>query len=754
MNLIISEKKEVGIAISEYFKKNNFSISNKSTFIEIKDYGNITWAIGHLLTLKEPSDYNPKYSKYCLDDLPIFFEKWEHVPVKSKERQLNTIKALLTKSDEIIHAGDPDDEGQYIIDEILMYFKNKKPVKRILINDNNRIDEAFENIKDNKLFEPLFQSALERSIADFMFGTTFSRLYSLLTKQPVNVGRVMTPTAMLVINRDNEIENHISEKVYSLKATFEANAQTNTLLAEEKEFIVNRATQHIKNPLIVKECLNRIEELYRYIKTIDSFQCTLTFNNKINENELEATLNKLNSIFSNNWNFDLIVSSEIQNIEPPLLFNLTQLQSYINKKYGYSAQETLRISQDLRDKYNAITYNRSDCQYLHDKRFNEAENLIKIIRDNLKETNFNSLNTKDKPRCFNSNFVSAHHGIIPTETTINLSLFSEKEKNVYKEIAKRYLLQFTENHIKSKKTFLVQVNKDFSFSSSFYEILNMGFKEHLNEKEDKELEEDNIKIDKNLFLIPNGIYKSKYMKKLETSFMMTKPKKRYDESELILDMSSISKYVKDNNIKKLLKEKDKGKEGENGGIGTVATRGEIIEKLIELKFLERKKRQIISTELGRKILNLLSEKVKTIDTTAHWYVIQENLKERKVPNNSLVYNVLSFLKEVIKEEKNRNLIVTVEKEIIGYCPRCKKPIYENTKAYYCSNYKNGCSFSLFKEQKFYGKLTKTNAKNLLQNKQILLNVEGGNGKSYKAYYKIEDTGKFVNLKFVKRKEEK
>lgn len=214
MKLIIAEKPELAKAIAAAIPGEKKKYANK---IEVNEY-TICWVAGHILRFKEPQEIDEKYKFWNLEDLPIFFEKWDKTYINGKEQLLDNIAFLLKKADEIIHAGDPDDEGQYLIDEVLQYLDNKKPVKRILINNNNieAIKKAFDKIEDNKKYITLGKAAEARAISDMIVGYNLSRLYSILNDTTLSVGRVQTPTLSLVVNRDLEIENHKKTKYYEL----------------------------------------------------------------------------------------------------------------------------------------------------------------------------------------------------------------------------------------------------------------------------------------------------------------------------------------------------------------------------------------------------------------------------------------------------------------------------------------------------------------------------------------------------------
>lgn len=278
--------------------------------------------------------------------LPIRLKPWPKAVSKGKHELVKVIKSELAKCDSVINAGDPDDEGQLIVDEVLDWLKYKGRVERVYISDSvdKNIKKAFSKLKDNNDCRKDGDSALARQIADFAFGINESRLAGLKTGQRVSVGRVQTPTLGLIVNRDRAIENHTTEDFYELIGNYT-----------------------VDNEKIVPFKFIPDEELLdddKYIKT---------------KSKLEEIEKKLPEEFSIN------LDKKTKKESAPLPFNLTVLQSEMSKRYGYSAKETLNITQDLRDKYKAITYNRTDCQYLSSEHYKEAKDVAFLVMKNLGE---------------------------------------------------------------------------------------------------------------------------------------------------------------------------------------------------------------------------------------------------------------------------------------------------------------------------------------------------------------------------------
>ena len=705
MKLIIAEKKELAEAIVAAIpgeKKYNGSS------IIIGDYI-ACWIYGHILTHKEPEEIDPSLKKWKLDTLPIYFSKWDKKILPYRKDLFNIVKDLIHSNEitEIIHAGDADSEGQYLVDELLEYCSNKKPVKRLMVNDNTLggVQKAFSKIEDNSKYTALGKSAEARAIADMIVGFSLSRFYSIINNAKLSVGRVQTPTMALVVNRDNEIKNHIKEKYYNLYLKTNINDIDIDLRYSSKERIMDK--------FIYEEFINNVGD-----KTSN-----------------------------------LLITKKENYRATPLPYNLSDLESDAATLFKYSAKKTMDITQNLRDKYKAITYNRSDCRYLSDEHFKEAPKLIPLVAEKLNFTATFDFN--EKSRCFNDKYVTAHHGIIPTGAG-DFEQFSQEEKNIYKLIAERYLIQFLEKVKIEKTEAKVEINEAI-FKKSSIKILEPGYTKYFKVLEDDNENDEEVeeKKENNLSKIPGGEYQIKIN---DSNFFIeekeTTAKKPYTEATLIKDLNNIAKYVKDPEIRELLKSKDKDKKDVNGSIGTTATIPGILEGLIEKGFLTRKEEKIISTELAKEYLKILPESLKTPDSTALWWSIQEKIARGEAKLEDLTLSVLEDVKTIINSEhktiSSEFSTLKQEKEIIGVCPKCGEPIYEGEKNFYCNGYKSGCDFKLWKKIKVFNQkevtITKQDAKTLLNKGTILITgLTNKAGKKYKANFKLEINDKYVNL---------
>lgn len=652
MYLVIAEKpelaKDIAYAIIKDCETERAGVY-RGKGIDDREYI-VTSAFGHLMTLQQPEKYDPKYKKWNLDDLPISFRDWKVIPADEdyKNARLKVISYYLKQAEAVIHAGDPDEEGQLLIDEILEYYHFSRPVYRVLINDNSSktIQEEFKNLKDNRQFLSIGRSANARRIADMCFGINESRLACLkLQRHDLSIGRVQTPTLGLVVTRDLAISNHVKEKYY--EAVIEVNLEGNKLPFTcflDKKYMESHDIKYISDK-------NFWEDLF----------------DKLNES--------------------LQIHTEVfrEKIVPPLPYNLTILQSEMNKKYGYSMSKTLEITQNLRDRYKAISYNRSDCRYLKMEHYTAASKLFQtILNGSFIEKLHMDFSLCSK--CFDDKNISAHHAIIPLAVNISIEQLNEEERNVYMAITQQYALQFlppAENVVSVSKIMLADGEYTHEFIYRSKKQINPGFLKYFPKKKEEKVK----------YFLDEGIRIGRLSsKKIITK--ETKPLQRYTEGTLCLDMSNISKYVENPDIKKILKEKDKGKKGENGSIGTVATRGEIVNTLLKRGFIKKDGKHIVSTELGRQFYELLPKEITSADITAKWWLLQEKIKKGEITDINIIQE--SVVKEFLNHMHtayNTNVFKEEFRKIeVGKCPVCGK-VMEQLNGKYGKYYRcSSCKF--------------------------------------------------------------
>lgn len=718
MILVIAEKPSLGRDIAAALPG---TATTKDGCIYKGDYV-VTWVFGHMLTFKDPEDYDERYKNWDLASLPIYFENWGQKVGKdakkktpgqpSKSARVKQIGALLKQADLVIHAGDPDEEGQLLVDELLRWFKYKGPVKRLDTGNTvlPALQKALKHMRDNADCVNDGYSAYARALADFIVGINMTRYFSVKNNKLLSVGRVQTPTLGLVVARDLAIENHVKTVYYELFASL--SVAGNQIEAQFETYKDNPALTDGK--FLDKEYLSKKAP------------------------EIQGKR------FSN-----IKVSKKVEKESPPLPFNLVKLQSYCGSTWGYSPAEVMAITQRLREEHKAITYNRSDCQYLSDEHFAEAPGVIRAAAQNL-GYQLSNYDPSIKSRCFNSANITAHFAIIPTIATFDLSKLSEKERNVYTIIANYYLAQFMPPAIKEKTTLLVELPGGESLNASSTVVKDKGYLALLKPK--KETESTALSD------LAEGVY-SGSVTDTEIKEKETKPLSRYTKSTLNEDMTRIAKYVDDPEVKALLLEKDKDKKGENGSIGTSATRSSIIEILIKRGYVEEKRKVLISTPLGREFYRILPDEIKKADLTAKWWTIQEDIRSGDKDYLYLVDNVLETVRGIIKGDFGHMQVVAPVSgknaavggsgasgaKVVGPCPKCGADVVEKDKLFGCSS--RDCGFALWKNDKFFAsqgkKITVTLARGLLTKRKVLVKgLVGRSGRPYDAVVKVNFDGKY------------
>lgn len=617
---------------------------------------------GHLLELVDPEKVNPAWGKpWNLDALPIEIDDWPKEPDGDKADLVERIGNLLEDAECVIHAGDPDDEGQLIVDEVLDYLGYTGKVLRVYVNDNieKNIRRAFEDLRPNEECRGAGRAAYARQMADMCFGVNETRLATKRLGQLFTVGRVQTPTLGLVVSRDEGIEHHVSRKYFELEAQ-----------AALKEGAARSLTFKFKP----REDLLAVEKHLFERDALDSVAA-----------RLEGT----------DRTFSTVLSEKVEN--PPLPYNLTVLLSDMSRRYGFAAAETQQITQDLRDKYKAITYNRSDSQYLKEEHFQQAPDVLGQAMRNLGVSW--ELNYSIHSKAFNERNVTAHHGIIPQEADAPVDRMTPDEAKVYTAIVERYAMQFLPPAVYDVSTSTFAVDKG-TFTATCRRVRDAGFKATFGHSVEEEKEDD-----KGSAWVDAGEHLAEHLK-CRVAEKETAPPKPYTEGTLIADMASIAKYVRDPEVKVILKQKDDGKKGEHGGIGTTATRAAILEKLKERGYLEEVKGKLRSTPKARAFYHLLPPEIAGADVTARWWLIQQDVAEGKADPNDLQRNVV----EVFRGHQDTAYVgahIGSDRPVVGKCPLCGQDVVKSGNIYTCSSNKNekqedgtwrqvaGCGFKLF-----------------------------------------------------------
>lgn len=730
MDLVIAEKPDIAKAVSKVIPG---TPSWKNGYIEQGNYC-ITWCYGHLLTLKDPEDYGDEYARENTpnEKLPIFFDNWgtkvadkgpallkNGSKAPDKGEQVKTIGELLKKASLVIVAGDIDDEGQLLVEELLEWHRYSGPIKRLDTGALNEasLKKAMANLMDNASWHMKAVSARARSVADFALGINGSRFFSNTYGANLSVGRVQTAALGLVVARDAQIEGHTSQKYFLLDVdvALEGNG------THQARFSPSKDDPH----LVDGKILDR------------------------------SYLEKLGQAVSGR-KFEAEVTKEPCEEAPPLPFSISALKSYCSEKFNIPPEETLRITQSLRMNYGGlITYNRSECRYLPENMHAEAPGIIAAVQANLGAGGaFPGLNSSIKSKAFNDKNVGVHHAIIPTAQKADISKLSEKEQIVYRAVCGFYMVQFMPNAKKERTRLTIPGKGGSEFSAVSTRLVSKGFKQVLRTQDDEVSALSNVPAGKYPCVLSNPSIQEKE----------TKPPKRYTDSSLEEDMKNVAKYVTDPEAKRLLLLKDKESREEHGSIGTAATRSAIIQTLKKRGFLCNEGKNVISTPLGREFYKILPDEIRKPDLTAKWWAIQQEIQDGNAKPEDLYQEVLAAFHRVASIQYPKiqlsNLAGAAGRKSIGTCPRCGKPIVEGKKGYGCSGYREGCTFTIWKEGQ-HGvykvlaaskkKLTEAMVKKLLSEGKVLVRglMSERTGKTYDAYITMENTekGVLLNLSF-------
>lgn len=572
--LFIAEKPSLGKAIAAQIPGNP---RGSRTHIQVGD-STVTWAFGHLYELAEPDAYLPDTpvgsngrKKWRLEDLPVIPMDWRKIPKESARDQLAAIKTLLKESDEVVNAGDPDREGQLLIDEILEALKWKGPTKRIWLAalDPASVRKALADLKDNATYRPLRDAAEARSRADWLVGMNLTRCYTLKssTQGVVSVGRVQTPTLALVVRRDAEIEDFKPVAFHVPITSF-------------------------------RHANGTYEGTW---KAPDGAPGLDTEGRLIDAARADAVIAAVRG------KSGTVRSSESQDGQegPPLPFSLSKLQAAASAKYGLSAQETLAAAQALYETHKLTSYPRTDCQFLPESQRESAREVLVAVasvnpamRDLIKDANLGLVSG-----AWNDKKITAHHGIIPTSHTgVQLMALTEAEQRVYDLIVRAYLVQFYPAHTFTKTTVITE-GGGHEWEAKGRVVRAIGWRAVMQPDSDKTGE-----TEPTLPAMRAG--DSVAVTDSRVDHRTTKPPGRYTDGTLIAAMSSVHKLVSDPKIKARLKE--------TSGLGTEATRAAILETLVKREFVERKGKQVISTPRGRALVAALPPVLTDPGVTGLW----------------------------------------------------------------------------------------------------------------------------------------
>ena len=636
-SLVIAEKPSVARDIARVLR---CSQKGNGT-LEGKDYV-VTWALGHLVTLADPEEYDKKYTKWELSTLPMMPEKMKLVVIRQTSKQYNAVKTQLYRKDigEIIIATDAGREGELVARWILAKADCHKPIKRLWISSvtDKAIRDGFAHLKNGHDYDDLYRAAQARAEADWLVGMNGTRALTCKYNAQLSCGRVQTPTLAMIARREEEIRKFVPKEYYGISVETQDVKWT---WRDEKSGSLSTFSRE------------RAEEI-----------CKKTENTALEVTKTEIKAKKTMA---------------------PGLYDLTTLQREANQKYGFSAKETLNIMQRLYENHKVLTYPRTDSRYI-------GKDIVPTIKERLKACGVGPYRKlagalMNKPVQVNSGFVddkrvSDHHAIIPTEQFVQLDHMTNEERKIYDMVVRRFLAVLYPPFEYEQATMEAKAAGE-SFAASGKVVKNQGWKEvyegSFEDAEDEETQR-NLK-DQQLPRIQQGT-RSKVLRVTLTTGK-TKPPARFTEATLLAAMENPVKFMetKDKEAVKTL--------GETGGLGTVATRADIIEKLFHSFMMEKKGNEIHITSKAKQLLELVPEDLKKPELTADWERKLSQIAKGQLHQGDFLRQIREYTCEIVDEIKTGEGTFRHDNLTNKVCPRCGKKLLavngKNSKMLVCQD---------------------------------------------------------------------
>lgn len=639
MKVVIAEKPSVARDIAKHLG----ATQRGNGFIEGNDW-TITWAFGHLIELKEPEDYTPDWKPWRLSQLPIIPEKFELRPRAdgSAGEQLSTIKRLFEEAEEIICATDAGREGELIFRYILNWTGcEEKPAKRLWISSltDEAIAKGFAELKPAIDYEPLYHAARCRSEADWIVGLNATRFFTVEYGQRnllLSLGRVQTPILAMIVNRDIDVEHFVPKDFWEVVTH-----------CREAKF------KHTGGKFPAEADAQAILER---VKTEE-----LTIDKVAKKNALA---------------------------HPPLLYDLTSLQRDMNKRYGFTADQTLKLAQNLYERKH-LTYPRTDSCYLTKDMQPTIAPLLEQLRT-FKGSEIDALDLtklKFSKRIIDDKKVADHHAIIPTHV-LGDTLGGDEAK-LYDAVVTRLIAAFYPS-AKRAVTTVEATAADEPFRAKGTVIVDLGWETLYQSSKDADDDSDDpdkgekakAEDDDSKQTLPDFAEGEKNPHTPSLTSGKTSAPKRFNEASLLQLMETAGKIVDDETLKEALKDK---------GVGTPATRASIIEVLIKRNYVERKRKALISTDSGRALISLVKdERLKSPELTGDWEFRLKQMERGNYDPTTFMAEVVTYTREILQDKAQD----TIDLKNLGPCPSCHAPIIKGRSGYGCSKWKSGCTFVL------------------------------------------------------------
>lgn len=609
--IVLAEKPSVGRELARVLG----CTRKLNGYFEGKNYI-VTWALGHLVTLADPKDYDAAWARWDLNYLPMIPQKMKMTIIRQTSKQFTVVKKLLTREDAglLIIATDAGREGELVARWIMEKSRWRKPFKRLWISSQTdaAIKEGFANLKPGHQYDRLFHSAVSRSEADWLIGLNVSRAMTCKFDAQLNAGRVQTPTLSMIVKREEEIEAFVPREFYTIRAEF-------------------------------KEFIGVWQDAEGNSRIFDKAKAEVLVN------KLQGGDGTVNMVETTN-----------HTQQPPLAYDLTELQREANRRYNLSAKQTLQTVQRLYEQHKIVTYPRTDSRYITtDMVPTLPARVVHLIAEPYKRVSSALLKNGLKPtkRFVNNARVSDHHALLPTEQPARLSLLSTDERNIYDLIVRRFLAVLSEP-CKTQKTKVTVLIKGEKFTASGKRTLHAGW---------KAIERPASDDDAGMQVLPS-IKKGDRcgVKRIYLHRGTTAPPARYTEATLLTAMESPGKFIEDEELRESIK---------SGGLGTPATRADIIEKLFRAFYIERNGKSLSPTSQGRELIRLVPPMLKSPELTASWEKRLSNIASGAEKPGDFIEEIkreTTRLVNMIKGSTEKFNITNLTKE---KCPLCGSPMF-------------------------------------------------------------------------------
>ncbi|MBN2658092.1 MAG: DNA topoisomerase III [Spirochaetales bacterium] len=616
--IVLAEKPSVGRELARVLKCDK----KTKSFCEGRDYI-VTWAMGHLVELADPGEYDDKYQKWDLNTLPMLPEKMKHKVIRKTSHQFRTVQGILKRKDvnRLVIATDAGREGELVARWIMRLSGWKGETHRLWISSqtDQAIREGFKNLKPGKDYVNLFHSAEARAEADWLVGLNITRALSCRYDTRLSAGRVQTPTLAMLVRREEERDNFEPQEYWTVEADLGAfSAQWRS------DKGVNRFNSYDKALALASKMENR-----------------------------EALI--------------VEISKKSKSEAPPKAYDLTEQQRDGNRYLGFSAKKTLQVLQGLYERHKYVTYPRTDSRHITTDMVPTLKDRLKAVRETAYRDQINMLlksELKTDKNFVDNNRVSDHHAIIPTEEKADLKNLSVEEKQLFDLIVRRFVVVLSEPYRYESIAMTLEINGEKVYARGS-RTLEKGWKSIDRQSGYTEMEDDSAMPDQALSDYVKG---DKFpVKSVSTRKGLTKAPARYTEATLLTAMENPSRFVSDKKLKETIRQ---------GGLGTPATRADIIEKLLSSYYIDRKGKELVPTAVGIELIRIVPEMLKSPELTAQWEQRFTDIAEGREQTKNFIGEIREETKRIVSDVKNSKLTYEPKNLSRKDCPMCGKKLME------------------------------------------------------------------------------